>query len=273
MELPPPDPAFHWRREPWGHALVCRPLAALAQHVFTSRQLQLRPFSQRAAEWRAAVESVGGTPERLKRIKQVHGATVRVVRDGELPDTQTPPEADAIASNVAGNVLAVQVADCVPMLMADARSGAVAAVHAGWRGSAAGIGPAAVRTLATEFDVAPEDIIVAIGPSIGVCCYDVGPELITAFRATGASDSQLERWFMRGDNDSLRLDLWSVNRDQLINEGVPPDSIYVARLCTQTHGAVFDSFRAAGNAAGRNAAVIRCPTKDTKSTKDTKDAK
>jgi hypothetical protein len=192
------------------------------------------------------------------RITQVHGRTVRVVRRGDRT-LGAPPAADAIVSSTPGHVLAVQVADCVPLLLADPRTGAVGAVHAGWRGSAARIAPWAVQTLAQEFGARPSDLVVAMGPSIGACCYEVGPELLDAFRHAGAGAEQLARWFTRTDDGSLRLDLWTANRDQLVEAGVRSDQIYLSRLCTQTHATVFDSYRAEGENAGRMAALIRCP--------------
>jgi YfiH family protein len=153
------------------------------------------------------------------------------------------------------------VADCVPLLLADPRTGAAAAVHAGWRGCAAGIATATVQTLAAEFGVRAIDLVAAVGPSIGACCYEVGPELLDAFRQSGATDAQLSRWFTRTERGSLRLDLWAVNRDQLIDAGIPAAQIHLSNLCTLTHASIFDSYRAQGPNAGRMAALIRVPVK------------
>ncbi|MBA3270966.1 MAG: peptidoglycan editing factor PgeF [Acidobacteria bacterium] len=264
MHLPTPNPVFRWTAEPWGHGLVCTPLQSSAQHLFTTRQLQLRPATSagsHSSAWTQATASLKAGPDQLMRISQVHGHTVRVVRRGErsLGDQQARPEADAIVANEPDLVLAVQVADCVPMLIADRRTGVAGAVHAGWRGTCAGIAPAAVATLAREFGTEPGSLIVAMGPSIGACCYDVGAELLDAFRTAGATDDQLDRWFVRAPTGSLRLDLWTVNSDQLVAAGVAADHIHVSGLCTQTHVDVFESYRAEGAAAGRMAALIRVP--------------
>jgi YfiH family protein len=190
----------------------------------------------------------------------VHGRGVQVWRQGDPPsDPADRPEADAQISNDPAHVLAVQVADCVPLLMADARRGAAAAVHAGWRGTAARIVEATIDALAREFDTKPEDLLVAIGPAIGQCCYLVGDELVEAFRRAGATADEVTRWFHRDAGRRLRLDLWTANRDQLVGRGVPGSRIFVAGLCTQTHPTVFDSFRAEGERAGRMAALIRVP--------------
>ena len=261
MELPSPDPAFRWSHESWGAALRCRPLEAMAQHLFTTKQLQLRPAQDQARAWEQVVGAVGGAVDHLLRVKQVHGRTVRVVDAHRFTPAAVAerPEADAIVSNVPGAVLAVQVADCVPMLIVDPRVGAAAAVHAGWRGTCERVGAATVQTLTREFGSRPGDLTVAIGPSIGTCCYEVGAELVDAFRTAGASDAELSRWFSHPAKGSLRFDLWTANRDQLIAAGVSPDAIYMSHLCTQTHADLFDSYRADGANAGRMIAAIKVP--------------
>lgn len=259
--LPALGDAFRWSDESWGVALRCQPLAATAQHAFTTRQLALRPFDAHGESWRAALAAVGGTPERFVRIKQVHGDVVHIVhrRDGEPVIGPPVPEADAVIANVPGLVICVQVADCVPLLMADRRTGAVAAVHAGWRGTCAGIAATTVRAFAREFDGDPADLVVAVGPSIGRCCYEVGPEVQDAFRQAGASEADLAAWCSPGTGGRAWLDLWRVNYDQLVAAGVRADDIHLSRLCTKSHLAWFDSYRAEGADAGRMAALIRVP--------------
>ena len=141
MTGPVPDPAFHWTVEPWGRALRCAPLEAVAQHVFTSKQLKLPDPDG----WAAAAASVGGKSNQVRRVKQVHGNVVRVLKRGEAgaadaaaqPHGEAKPDGDAVVSNVAGLLLAVMVADCVPIIVADRTSGAAGAIHAGWRGTSA----------------------------------------------------------------------------------------------------------------------------------------
>jgi YfiH family protein len=261
MTLPTPDAAFHWSAEPWGHALRCRPLDAIAQHAFTTRQLKLRAPDEQTLAWTQAVASVGAGLEQLMRIKQVHGRSVRVLRRGEVGPQHLAecPAADAVVSNEPDLVLAVQTADCVPILIADRDTGVVAAIHAGWRGTNSNITGATVELLAREFGAKPSQLIAAIGPSIGPCCYTVGVEVVDAFRAAGATEAAIAHWFSRPEAGPLRLDLWEVNRDQLRDAGVKEEHIHLARLCTQTHLDTFDSFRAEGDRAGRMAALIKVP--------------
>jgi YfiH family protein len=236
----------------------------VAQHVFTTRQLPLRggPALQPAA-WRDATGAVGGAVERLVRVKQVHGADIRVLKRGLVnPDAASEtPEADGIVSNEPDLVLSVQVADCVPLLMADRRTGAVAAVHAGWRGTCSGVARAAVETMVRELGSNPVDVVAAIGPSIGPCCYTVGENVLEAFHAHGATADETGKWFIRDGDGRWRLDLWSANRDQLVRSGLREDQIYVCGLCTQSHHELFESYRVDGERAGRMAGLIAVPSR------------
>ena len=237
--------------------LRCAALEAVARHGFTSRQLGLRPNDAAPAIWATAVASVGCDLAQLARVRQVHGAAVRVVRAGDLD--APVPDADALITNVPGLAVAVVAADCVPVLLADPRTGAVAAVHAGWRGTAANVVGATVATLTQEFDARPDTLVAAIGPSIGACCYEVGEELLAAFAAAGHTSADLAEWFARDHAGRLRLDLWQANADLLVHAGVPRGQVHVAGLCTKTHVHVLESFRVDGDRAGRMAAIIAAP--------------
>jgi hypothetical protein len=261
MTLPTPDAAFRWTEQTWGPALTCVPLGATAQHVFTARQLQLRGGrGPTAPAWLAVLGSVGCEPGALVRVGQVHGRGVHVVRRGQLRElvSRDPPAADAIVSNQPGAALGVLVADCVPVLMADRRSGAAAAVHAGWRGTCAGVSAAAVDALAREFGTRPADLTVALGPSVGPDDYEVGAEVVAAFESAGYA-SRIDRWFRRRARRTC-LDLWSANRDQLIAGGVSPERVFVSGLSTLRHPDLLASYRAHREMAGRMAAVIVVPS-------------
>lgn len=256
MTLPEPQSGFHWTRETWGDALRCGPLSARAQHLFTSKQLALPD----ASAWRDALASLSSTPDRLMRVKQVHGSSVRVLKRGEVPEgaADIKPDGDAIVSNEPGLALAVMVADCNPILVVDSRRGAAAAIHAGWRGTCARIAPTAIDAMRREFGTNPSDLIAAIGPSVGPDDYEVGDALIDAFAAAGHSKADIDRWFIRTAGKP-RLDLWMANRDQLAGAGVRPDTIYLCGLSTVSHPGIFDSYRVAGEKAGRMAGIIIVP--------------
>lgn len=258
MTLPAPDPAFHWATEPWGHALRSAALDRATQHLFTSKQLAW-PAAER---WRAALASLGAGPDRLMRVTQVHGNQVRILKRGHVSESASGerPDGDAIVSNTPGLVLAVLVADCVPMLVADPKTGAAAAIHAGWRGTCASVGPAAIEAMRREFGSTPSELIAAIGPSAGPDDYEVSESLVDAFLAAGHDRASVERWFVRS-TPKPHLDLWAANRDQLVDAGLMADRISICRLSTVSHPDVFDSYRAAGERAGRMAALIVVPAR------------
>lgn len=262
--LPTISPAFQWTDEAWGAGLRCCPLSEIARHVFTTKQLGLRGApAVSAREWALVAASVGAASERVMRVRQVHGRVVRVLERGRQADAAERPDGDAVVSNVPGLALAVLVADCVPVLLADPEAGVAAAIHAGWRGTCAGVVEAAVTAMTERFGTRPADLTAAIGPSIGACCYEVGGEVREAFLAAAAPDLDPRRWFhteMREDGSpSLRLDLWTAVADQLAAVGVPRARIVRSDLCTRTHADVLESFRAEGEAAGRMAAVVVVP--------------
>lgn len=256
MILPPPGPAFTWTRTPAGYALVCRPLGRVARHLFTTRAWLLGSAEGENTEtaWRDVADAIETPPDQLLRVHQVHGADI-VVHRAAQPSASGAP-ADIIATDDASTALAIQTADCVPLLIADLRTGAVAAAHAGWRGTALGVAGAAVKTLVHEFGSRPSDLIAAVGPSIGPCCYQVGTDVRDRFAWEGFTDEELSCWFT-AQADRLVLDLWIATRDQLAAAGLPRDQIFVSEMCTASHRDAFCSYRRDGVRAGRMAAAIR----------------
>ncbi len=246
---------------------MCEPLAALAPHVFTTRQLRLQGApSATYAEWEAVGRAVGVAGADVVRVQQVHGTDIVAIGAGQGRTwrADSPPEADGLISRDPSVAISVRAADCVPILMSDRRTGAVAAVHAGWRGTCASAAPAAVRAMQEHFGSNPADLVAAIGPSIGPCCYEVGTTVVDAFAAAGHPRHHIARWFpseaVRGESREqmpLVLDLWAATRDQLVLAGIPDDQVHVSGLCTATHNETFFSYRREGEAAGRIAAVIR----------------
>ena len=170
-------------------------------------------------------------PDALATVKQIHSATC-VFAEGR---TGVLAEADALIESVPGHAIAVKTADCIPVLLADERHRVVAAIHAGWRGTAAHIVSGAIRAMTERFDTEPADLHAAIGPGIGACCYEVGPEVMVQFGGQG-----------RG-----HLDLEAENRRQLENSGVTPERIYASHLCTMCGTEHFHSFRRDRESAGR----------------------
>lgn len=235
-------------QESWGAALRCGPLAEVARHCFTTRELHVEGIGDEGeAGWRDLADAMGVGIEGLVRMRQVHGVAVFEPMQGR----QGSPEADIAVASDPSLAVTVRAADCVPLLLADRRSGAVAAIHAGWKGTAAGAAIVAVQSLASRYHTKPQDVVAAVGPSIGPCCYEVGLELAGHF----SSHPDALGWFSQ--DAKPHLDLWRATRDQLARAGVRTEHIHVSGLCTFDHPALLHSYRRDGTAAGRLVAAIR----------------
>jgi len=249
---------------------VCRALEPFGSHFFTSRAWPLGSArdGDSPQAWLDVAAAAGVDAAHLARAHQVHGAHAIVADPGSRPD------ADIIVSDNPRVALAIQTADCVPLLIADVRTGAVAAAHAGWRGLAARVPAIAVETLAHQYRSRPDDLIAAAGPSIGACCYEVGEDVREKFRAAAFGENDIAQWFLLEPHPTDRnpsmprlpasrrpghwyFDGWAATRDALVRAGLSPDRIHTARLCTASHPRVLCSYRRDGTEAGRTAAVIR----------------
>jgi len=174
---------------------------------------------------------IPGRFARLATVKQIHSSSC-IAGEGR---SGILGEADAVLENTPGTVVAVKTADCIPVLLVDPLHRAVAAVHAGWRGTAAKIVQRAVEQMGRLYETAAPDLHAAIGPGIGPCCYEVGPEVREQFGGQG-----------RG-----RLDLAAENTRQLADLGVTQGRIYASNLCTMCGIGEFHSFRRDKDSAGR----------------------
>jgi YfiH family protein len=182
-------------------------------------------------------------PALLATARQVHGDRV-----AEVVAPGSAGEADALWTRVTGPVLTVFVADCVPVFLADPVGRAAALVHAGWRGSAAGVTRRALDAL-LRAGADPARIVAAIGPSAGPCCYEVDEPVMARF------SREVLRPARAGH---ARLDLWQENRRQLVAAGVPPDRVHVAGICTICRPDLLFSHRGAGGGpTGHMAAVLQ----------------
>jgi purine-nucleoside/S-methyl-5'-thioadenosine phosphorylase / adenosine deaminase len=210
----------------------------------------------------------------LVALRQIHSDAAHVF---SAPPDQ-PQQGDAAISRQPGLLLTVQTADCVPILLADRRRRVVAAVHAGWRGTLARVAAKTLGRMRLEFDTRPEDVIAALGPAIGRCCYEVGPEVAQAFASQFASasdwfDGPFERLALGEEPNPLPwltmmppghqlppervwLDLRAANRRQLEDAGVAPRNIAVSALCTACRTDLLFSYRREGSGTGRLMAAI-----------------
>lgn len=163
-------------------------------------------------------------------LKQVHSSTVLAARE-----CSEGVEGDALVSAEPGVVVGVKTADCVPLLLADVRRRAVAAVHAGWKGTLANIAAAAAVKMHREFGSRPEDLYGALGPCIGACCFEVGPEVAHQFGTLFPERNDLHQ--------RTRVDLRESNRRQLLAVGLQDERLDVGTQCTVCGGREFYSWR------------------------------
>jgi hypothetical protein len=219
------------------------------------------PNRTRAAERRRRLcEEHGLAFAGLTTSEQVHGNRVAVIGRaergrGRLERADALPDADGLATDLFDTPLLVFSADCCPIVLFDPVRRAIAAVHAGRKGTAGGIAAVAVRTMAERFGSRAADIRAVIGPSIGPCCYEVGEEIPAEF--PGRSEL-FERRAGR-----LFLDLWSANRGQLLAAGLPPKHVEFSGLCTACRTDVFFSYRKEGTGCGMMGTMVgmRRPTR------------
>ncbi len=198
-----------------------------------------------AANWRNLAACL---PQGLRfaHLEQVHGDTVRVA----TADRLDLGAGDAAVTCDASLVVGVLTADCVPILLRSRSRAAVAAIHAGWRGTVADIAGAAVRRLTQAFGVAPSDLEAAIGPAIGPCCYEVGEEVRRQFAAVSPALLDVAQVHQA-------LDLRAANRFLLERAGLRPAAIFECGPCTRCAADRFFSHRAAqGGASGRQLSFI-----------------
>jgi len=183
-------------------------------------------------------------PGEVSSLRQIHSSVVLVAdRAGCLG------EGDASISDRPGIALAVRTADCLPILIADVRNRAVAAVHAGWRGVVSEIVPKTLDAMRERFGSRPEDLLVAIGPGIGACCFEVGPEVAARFAPFFPERDDLQ--------GRTRVDLGETIRRQLGRIDGTVGQLAVCGLCTVCHSDLFHSYRRDRDEAGRMISAIR----------------
>lgn len=230
-----------------------------------------------AANRRLLAEAISGEPETLLiALRQIHSGLVRVAGRSDA-ERELPWRADGQMTDEPGLLLAVQTADCIPVLVADRKRRAVAVFHAGWRGTVKRIVENGIGRMRIEFGSRPEDLIAAIGPGVGPCCYAVGDEVLAEFESQFAYARELFREVYDADpvrkkypmlfltqrapghspiGPSLHLNLMEANRRQLLAAGLKAGAIQLTGGCTSCLRELFFSHRASQGHAGRMMSVI-----------------
>ena len=242
------------------HAMTAR-AGGTSRGVYASFNAALHVGDDAAAvtaNRRLLAEALGLQPERICTAEQVHGDTIRRVQAsdagrGAFAYADAFPATDALMTDVPGLPLLMCFADCVPVLLLDPVNRVVAVAHGGWKGTVLHIAAKTLARMGQEFGTKPADCLAAIGPSIGPCCFEVGPEVRAQFRASfpGFADKIISE-----ANDAIHINLWEANRLQLMAEGMPAENIDVAKVCTCCNSETFYSYRADNGTTGRLAAVI-----------------
>lgn len=201
-----------------------------------------------------ALRRLGADGMPLTTVRQVHSDRIRLLAAGESAwEPSSRPEADAMVSALAGRVLGVRTADCLPLLLVDRGRRAVAAIHAGWRGTHQQIAARAVEAMRAHFGSAPQDLEAAIGPGIKACCFEVGPEVAEQFdssfvlapgSAVPSSGESREK-----SRQKPHIDLVEANRRQLREQGIPERAVWASIHCTCCREADFFSYRRGGDTA------------------------
>jgi polyphenol oxidase len=200
------------------------------------------------------------TISRIVTLRQIHSPVVHVV--GKEPAAPATLEGDGLLTREPGVLLAILTADCIPVLIADTKTRAVAALHAGWRGTVAGIAEAGVQRMREEFGTRPEDLLAAIGPGIGPCCYSVGDEVRTQFASAFGYAEELFQERPAESGTALYLDLPEANRRQLLAAGLSSEAIALTGQCTGCATGRFFSHRIEHGHTGRMMSVIGIAQQD-----------
>ncbi len=201
-------------------------------------------------------DAVGIKTENLVFTKQTHTANVKIVTEKDRGTGFWKPsfsDVDGLVTNCKNVALVTHFADCTPLLFLDPEKKVIASSHAGWRGTVKKIGKATVNVMVNEFNCNPSDIIAAIGPNIGVCCYEVDETVYKEFLNAGFDN---EKIFKSKPNGKYMLDLRLANKTVLTSCGIKEENIDISDICTRCNNEEMFSHRAHGEKRGNLAAII-----------------
>lgn len=202
--------------------------------------------------------ATGVNYERIVTAKQVHGCRVAVITEehvgkGAFSYEEAMEDTDALITNVPNIPLLLFFADCVPVLIVDPINKAIAAIHAGWKGSVANIVRETLKLMESKYGTNPKLCLAGIGPSIGGCCYEVNHTVIESLNRNLPNP---EAYIQNRAGRSF-LDLWELNRNQLIEAGLVDRNVILSKVCTSCNPSLFFSYRKENGKTGRIGAIIQ----------------
>ncbi|MEN6374296.1 MAG: peptidoglycan editing factor PgeF [Smithella sp.] len=200
--------------------------------------------------WSKLAKSFDIPLEQFLVLNQVHGDGILVVgAERSHISSQSELSYDAIVTSRPGLAICIKTADCVPVFIVDKAKKVIAAVHAGWKGTALAISAKVIRLMRERYGSLPQDILAAIGPSIGLCCYEVDNTTAEAFRAQKNQESFL--FPKAAKSNKWVVDLPEANRRQILDCGIPAANIESSGYCTMCNQNIFFSHRGSGGITGR----------------------
>ncbi len=258
---------FYWREKDGVKLLVCKALEEKGfANGFSTRTGGVSQFPENSLNLAGYDEDRSENIEENRRrflrlfnkaytlstVWQIHSDFVKTV--GNLTQArETNEKFDALVSNLDDVLIGVKTADCVPVLLGDPKTGAFAAIHAGWRGTVESIVPKAVEKMRVNYGTNPQDLIAAIGAAATCKNYEIGQDVIDAFHKNFAGSEYL---FTPTRLGHALIDLHLANKDQLLSVGVAPENIYVAPLCTIERTDLFFSYRVEKKKFGKTGRLL-----------------
>lgn len=201
--------------------------------------------------------AIGIDCTRLVFSDQTHRDNIRIVNEAdigkELTVTSNITDTDGLMTNIPGIPLITFYGDCVPLFFLDAKNGAIALTHSGWRGTALKVGAKTIRQMTEAYGTKPEDCLVGIGPSIGPECFEVGSEVVREFKDSFDNWQEFTEPF---GADKFKIDLWKANKLMITEQGVPEENITVSGLCTMCNEDLFFSYRRDKGRTGSMSAIM-----------------
>lgn len=261
------EKGFFWREKNKVKVLICRQLEEKGfANGFSTRLGGVSPFPENALnlagfgedsdeniyENRKRFLDVFNENFALTTVWQIHGDKVKIVAN-ETDARNTEDKCDAIVSALPKVLIGVKTADCVPILLGDAKNKAFAAVHAGWRGTVESVVVKAIDKMRETYGTEPKDLICAIGPAAGCANYEVGSDVIDAFVEKFSTSGKL---FTKTRKGHALIDLHLANKEQLINSGVQKEHIFTAPFCTIERTDLFFSYRKESVTMGKTGRLL-----------------